>query len=431
MFGTARTGLTEALSFLCFTFLFIWISYGKKDGVSNITVSDHFLLVRTKSASLNETMVGPSSRSRLRTSRGLVMYFEDNDMFLENYIARQTFHGSADTILLLDYFRRWRTVAQALGAFDEYSRNSVINSIRDLLRRGLLIVEGSEKDILEEKFSNKWLWPIAARHYHFASRLAEASTSAEIREFYEKHLKGKAQPSIYKTYPSSRKFSLPPTSGHKTPIFRTMLQRRTTREFSGESITLNQLSTIAFYTWGKVSTYKTREFGPLLHKASPSAGARHPIEAYAVINKVDNIPPGIYHYSVKDHSLELLKPGDFRDKCIEFAAGQRWVRNASAFFIMTAAVSRTAWKYRTPRVYRALLLDAGHLSQSFLLASTALGLGTFCIGIISDVTIERELGINGIDEIALFAVGVGRSAERTGSIRKSPSSKARPRTRPY
>jgi SagB-type dehydrogenase family enzyme len=320
---------------------------------------------------------------------------------------------------LLNYFRNWRTIVQALGELNEYSRNSVSNSITDLLRQGLLIVEGSEKDVLEERFSNKWLWPIAARHYHFASKLAEASTSTEVKEFYEKHLKGRKQPPIYKTYPRNTKLYLPQGSGHETPIFRTMLQRRTTREFSGEPITLNQLSTIMFYTWGKVSTYKTKEFGPLLHKTSPSAGARHPVEAYAVINKVDNIPPGIYHYSVKDHSLELLRPGDFRDKCVEFAAGQRWVRDTSAFFIMTATVSRTAWKYRTPRVYRAFLLDAGHLSQSFLLASTALRLGAFCIGIISDSTIEKELGINGVDEIALFAVGVGHSSEREGSKRKS------------
>jgi SagB-type dehydrogenase family enzyme len=372
-------------------------------------------------------MLGPSSRSRIRTSRGLVMYFEDGNLVLEHYITRRTFHGSSDTVLLLNYFRNWRTITQALGEFSEYSRNSVSNSIRDLLRQGLLIVEGSEKDVMEERFSNKWLWPIAARHYHFASKLAEASTSTEVKEFYEKHLKGRKQPPIYKTYPRNAKLSLPPGSGHETPIFRTMLQRRTTREFSGEPITLTQLSTIMFYTWGKVSTYNTNEFGPLLHKASPSAGARHPVEAYAVINDVGNIPPGIYHYSVKDHSLELLRPGDFRDKCVEFAAGQRWVRDSSAFFIMTAAVSRTAWKYRTPRVYRAFLLDAGHLSQSFLLASTALGLGAFCIGIISDSTIEKALGINGVDEIALFAVGVGHSSEREGSKRNSslPSQGAR------
>jgi hypothetical protein len=75
---------------------------------------------------------------------------------------------------------------------------------------------------------------------------------------------------------------------------------------------------------------------------------------------------------------------------------------------MTAVVARTAWKYRAPRVYRAFLLDAGHLSQSFLLIATALKLGAFCIGIVSDTLIEEELNLDGISETVLFVVGVGQ-----------------------
>jgi SagB-type dehydrogenase family enzyme len=75
---------------------------------------------------------------------------------------------------------------------------------------------------------------------------------------------------------------------------------------------------------------------------------------------------------------------------------------------MTAVVARTAWKYRIPRVYRAFLLDAGHLSQSFLLTATALGLGAFCIGIFRDGLIEEELNLDGISETVLFVVGVGQ-----------------------
>ena len=78
---------------------------------------------------------------------------------------------------------------------------------------------------------------------------------------------------------------------------------------------------------------------------------------------------------------------------------------------MTPVVARTGWKHRVSRVYRAFLLDAGHLSQSFLLVSTALGLGAFCIGIIGDIAIERELSLDGVKEVALFVVGVGPSAK--------------------
>ncbi len=351
---------------------------------------------------------------RIKTSSNIIMHFQDGKLVIENCMTRRSFYGSPDTVFLLNYFSTWKIADRPSHALGQFSRASVIDSIQDLLRRGLLIMEDSDEQRLEEKFSKKWLWPVPSRYYHFTTKLDEPfSTSDEIKTYYENHLKGSAQPPIYKEYPGSRKVRLLSGARPEVPLFETMRRRRTSREFSGKPIELGDLSTIAYYTWGELSTYKTKEFGQLLHKTSPSAGARHPIEAYAVINKVKGVAPGIYHYSVKHHRLELLRTGDFRDLCVKFSAGQKWTRESSALFLMTARVSRTAWKYRTPRAYRAFLLDAGHLSQSFLLVSTALGLGAFCIGVINDVAIEKELGIDGINEAAIFAVGVGQRFKRT------------------
>jgi len=356
---------------------------------------------------------------RMRTSPHIVIYFQGRQLVLENYITRQSFQGGPDTVLLLDYFTIWRTAAQALRDLTGYTEESIVDSIRNLRDHGLLIAEGSEQDKLENRFAKNWLWPNASRYYHFATKLDEPySSPEEIRNYYEKYLKGTKQPAIYKTYPERPKIRLLPDSGAEAPLFQTLHLRHTTRDFSGGSISLKQLSRIIYYTWGKLSIYKTQEFGHLLHKASPSAGARHPIESYAVVNNVEGVRRGIYHYSVKDHSLELVKAGDFRERCVTFSAGQTWTRNASVLFLMTAVVERTAWKYRIPRVYRAFLLDAGHISQSFLLVSTALGLGAFCIGVISDLSIERELGIDGVNETAIFAVGVGCSSKEKGNFEK-------------
>lgn len=357
--------------------------------------------------------------SRLRTSPHFVIYYQNGKLVIENYITRQTFNGTRNTLILLDFFSKWRTIGEASRHLQDYSLQSISISIRNLLRNRLLIIEGSDEDKLDRKFSRSWLWPIPSRYYHFATKLDQPlSTSAESRRFYQQYLKGKKQPLIYKSYLGSVRTKLPVASKADAPLFATMRKRKTTRTFSGGPVSAAQLSKIIFYTWGKLSTYRTREFGELLHKASPSAGARHPIEAYLVVNNVTGIQRGIYHYSVRDHSLELLKQGDFRKDCVSFTAGQAWTETASVLFLMTAVVPRTTWKYRIPRAYRAFLLDAGHLSQSFLLASTALGLEAFCIGIISDVTIEKALEIDGIEETVLFAVGVGPRLASTRSIGK-------------
>lgn len=349
--------------------------------------------------------------SRLRTSPHIIIYYNNGQLVIENYITRQTFNGTRDTLILLDFFREWRTIAEASRHLEDYSPKSISISIQNLLRNRLLIVKGSDEDMLDRKFSRSWLWPIPSRYYHFATKLDQPiSTSDESRKFYEKYLKGRKQPPLYKTYPKSIRTRLPAASKIDAPLFSTMRKRKTSRAFSGGPLSAGQLSKIIFYTWGRLSTYWTREFGELLHKTSPSAGARHPIEAYLVVNNVTGVQKGIYHYSVLDHSLELLKQGDFRKDCVRFTAGQVWTENASVLFLMTAVIPRTTWKYRIPRAYRAFLLDAGHLSQSFLLASTAVGLEAFCIGIISEVTIEKALEIDGIEETVLFAVGVGQPA---------------------
>ncbi len=355
---------------------------------------------------------------KLRRSPHIVMYFTQKVLVVDNYVTRQSFQASPATCEVLIHFTKWRTISEALTDFGDYSKKSVLDSVQNLLDNGLLITQESEQDRLDEKFGEDWLWPTASRYYHFSTKLdMPFSQQDEIRQYYEKYLKGKKQPPIYKSYPGHLKVKLPKASGSEAPLFKTLRSRRSTRDLSGKPITLRQLSRILYHTWGKMSTYQTREFGQLLHKTCPSAGARHPIEAYAVVNNVTGLQRGIYHYSVKDHSLELIRPGDFREKCVAFSAGQAWTKNASVYFIMTAVVARTAWKYRLPRVYRAFLLDAGHLSQSFLLISTALGLGPFCIGVISDITIEKELGLDGINETVLFVVGVGQPSERAGSPR--------------
>ena len=345
----------------------------------------------------------------MRRSPHIVMYFHRGRLLVDNYLSRRIFRVDNDSLILLSHFSTWKTASDATRNLADYDRESILHSIQNLRDSGLLITTDSEEDKSEHEFGKEWLWPTASRYYHFSTKINNPhNTPVEIRRYYERYLKGKKQPPLYKSYSKRPKIQLLKPSVQDVPFFRTLRRRRSTRELSGKPISFSDLSKLVYYTWGRISSYKTREFGELLHKTSPSAGARHPIEAYAIVNNVDRLERGIYHYSVRDHSLELLKAGDFRERCVELTAGHSWTRNASALFIMTAIVARTTWKYRVPRAYRAFLLDAGHLSQSFLLVATALGLGAFCIGVISDNLVEEELNLDGISETVIFVVGVGR-----------------------
>jgi SagB-type dehydrogenase family enzyme len=76
-------------------------------------------------------------------------------------------------------------------------------------------------------------------------------------------------------------------------------------------------------------------------------------------------------------------------------------------FLMTAVFPRTMWKYHHARAYRVVLLNAGHLCQTFCLVATWLGLAPFCTAALKDTLIEKDLGIDGIRESVLYVAEVG------------------------
>jgi SagB-type dehydrogenase family enzyme len=103
-----------------------------------------------------------------------------------------------------------------------------------------------------------------------------------------------------------------------------------------------------------------------------------------------------------------LRPGKLRSKAVEYCTGQTYVRNAAALFLMTAVFPRSMWKYRFARAYRIVMLDAGHLCQTFCLTATFLGLAPFCTAALKDTLIESDLGLDGITESILYVAGVGQ-----------------------
>lgn len=73
----------------------------------------------------------------------------------------------------------------------------------------------------------------------------------------------------------------------------------------------------------------------------------------------------------------------------------------------TGVIERPMWKYPTPRLYRFIMTDLGHLSQSFYLLATRLDLNAFFVGALREQAVEEELGVDWTREIVLCASGLG------------------------
>ncbi len=115
----------------------------------------------------------------------------------------------------------------------------------------------------------------------------------------------------------------------------------------------------------------------------------------------------MYHYQARDNRLARLPAKVSPRKISAYCADQPYFSGAAALFIMTAVFARTMWKYGRARAYRVVLLETGHLCQTFCLTATRLRLAPFSTAALKDSLIESDLGIDGISESVLYVAGIG------------------------
>ncbi|MFW9780817.1 MAG: SagB/ThcOx family dehydrogenase [Candidatus Heimdallarchaeota archaeon] len=212
------------------------------------------------------------------------------------------------------------------------------------------------------------------------------------------------KPETYKTYPAAIKtVKLPkPEFDKNISFWDVILNRKSVRKFSNNPITPSEISLLLFGMSGL-----TRIFPQFAFRTVPSAGGLYPIETYPVINNVEGIERGIYHYNISKHSLELLKRGDFRSDIAKGCLDQQMAFNSAVNFVWTSIIERSKWKY-LQRCYRYVYMDAGHIGQNFYLVAEALGLGACVIGAIFDDEINNSIGIDGINETAIYVGVLGK-----------------------
>jgi putative peptide maturation dehydrogenase len=205
------------------------------------------------------------------------------------------------------------------------------------------------------------------------------------------------------------------------PLYELLGRRRTSRSFDQESpMTVDQLSIVLRYVAGCHGVARVREDVVALRKTSPSGGALHPTEIYPLVVRVDGLEPGLYHYRADTHALELVRAvtsAEAASLADEFTAAQVYPREAHALLVMTARFYRSFWKYRRhKRAYGVLLMDAGHLSQTFYLVCADLGLGAFVTAAIHGEAIESALGLDPYAEGAIAICGCGTASARRGPL---------------
>lgn len=257
-----------------------------------------------------------------------------------------------------------------------------------------------------------WHEDSASELYHCASGLDRddllrlqtiltASTNKTIHEVT-------SRPSL--RYRNSEPIPLPDASDDCVWQFGSLVRnRRSEATFGPGSLSLRELSTLLCCGNGVTAVKPSNNGVKWNLRAAPSGGGLYPIEMFMIIDRVEGLPSGIYRFDAINRSLDRVRGGVAASMMDEaFLAANLNGRPAVAI-VLVAFMGRSRFKYGE-RAYRFALLEAGHISQNLLLASTGLGLTGLPFGGALDATLDSLLELNGVDEISVYVNLFGRGA---------------------
>jgi SagB-type dehydrogenase family enzyme len=347
--------------------------------------------------------------ARYRRSATIVAYWQPDGLVLHQFARGTRTVAAAPIVALLEAAATWRTEDELAAALPGASRAARRGLLRGLVRRGLLEASTATHPDPRDTAAATWgAWNPVAGFFHDATRdvrfsprrLANAALRRRARE---------APPPVAVTTrpqaPAADVCVLPPPA-LDSELATTLRARRSWRRLGRGALPLDALATLLGLTWGVQAWVDVDGFGWMPLKTSPSGGARHAVEAYVAVRRVEGVTPGIYHYDAVAHRLVRVRRGLPARVLAACVPQQTWMAGAPALVFMTAVFARAQWRYPTPRAYRTVLAEVGHHAQTFCLLATQRGLAPFCTMALADSVTERLLGVDGRREAALYAVGV-------------------------
>jgi SagB-type dehydrogenase family enzyme len=184
----------------------------------------------------------------------------------------------------------------------------------------------------------------------------------------------------------------------------TISRRRSRRRFSDAALSLRELSFLLWATQGI-----REQVGPgVALRTVPSAGARHALETYLYVRRVEGVREGIHRYLPLEHQLAAVRSDvNLSEAVTEACFGQAFAGRAAATFFWTAIPYRMEWRYGLA-AHKVIALDAGHVCQNLYLCCEAIGAGTCAIGAYDQEAVDALLAVDGRDEFTIYIAPVGK-----------------------
>ncbi len=164
-------------------------------------------------------------------------------------------------------------------------------------------------------------------------------------------------------------------------------------------------------------TWTTRDGRVHRYRTAGGTGAQYHLELYFVCTDLADLDAGVYHYGAIDHSLRLLRRGDFRAALVDATGNEPSIAAAPVVLAVTSTFWRNAWRYRE-RAYRHTYWDAGTSLSHILAAAASAHVATELVFGYADPLVNALLDIDGVRESTVALVALGNSA---GSMADAPT----------
>ncbi|MNO74968.1 Nitroreductase family protein [compost metagenome] len=207
--------------------------------------------------------------------------------------------------------------------------------------------------------------------------------------------------------------ALPKPSLPVASLANVLIDRKTCRIFTGEAISLAAVSTLLYLSLGYLHE-RTNDIDEIVaeglqaRRSSPSGGGLNACEGFLQVQHVAGLKPGLYAYHPKEHALSFVRSLPSQ-RLGHLLCGQHFINNLPVGLFITCRFDKLWWKYEHSRAYRMAYVEAGHISQTFQLVATSLGLKTWLTGALTDDQVDALLGLEENPEQPLFFVGCGKS----------------------
>jgi SagB-type dehydrogenase family enzyme len=175
-----------------------------------------------------------------------------------------------------------------------------------------------------------------------------------------------------------------------------------------EQVGLEFVSNIVVATFGVQSFQNITGSIPISRKCIPSGGGRHPTEAYII----DVTSGQVFHYCSGANSFANLEK-EFSQKtyCDFFGMPNEYVKfPVKHIVLITCMWERNMFRYREPRTFRSVHLDAGHAVSNLEILSMKAGCKSKVQYGINAKAVEDYFGFDPLEEGVMCALMIG---ERT------------------